>query len=149
MFTSLLSRGRDGQTYKSPFFYMYKLYSKNVKGTSLDTYVDCETFDGEVYKDIPYLDVSSAYSEDEKTLVVNVINRNMEKAITADVISDTGEFSGAAEINTINSDDVEATYTVNDRDSYQPATSTLETEGDSFTYSFPAHSFTQIRVAIE
>jgi alpha-N-arabinofuranosidase len=79
---------------------------------------------------------------------MNVVNRNMEKAITANIISDTGEFSGTAEINTINSDDGEAPYTVNDKDGYPPATSTLETKGDSFTYSFPAHSFTQIRVAI-
>ena len=149
MFTSLLSRGRDGQTYKSPFFYMYKLFSTNVEGTSLDTYVDCETFDGEIYKDIPYLDVSSAYSEDKKTLVINVVNRNMEKAITTNIISDTGEFSGTAVISTINSDVVEAPYTVNDKDNYQPATSSIRTNGGSFTHSFPAHSFTQIKVAIK
>lgn len=95
MFTSLLSRGRDGQTYKSPFFYMYKLFSTNVKGTSLDTYVGCETFDGEIYKDIPYLDVSSAYSEDEKTLVINVVNRNMEKAIITNIISDIGRVNAS------------------------------------------------------
>jgi alpha-N-arabinofuranosidase len=149
MFASLLSMGRNGQTYKSPFFYMYKLFSTNVKGTSLDTYVDCETFDGEVYKDIPYLDVSSAYSEDEKILVINVVNRNMEKAISTNIISDTGEFSGTAVIKTINSDAVEAPYTINDKDNYQPVTSTIETRGDSFTHSFPAHSFTQIKVAIK
>jgi alpha-N-arabinofuranosidase len=73
----------------------------------------------------------------------------MEEAITANIISDTGEFSGTAEINTINSDDVEAPYTVNDKDSYQPATSAIETRGDSFTHSFPAHSFTQIKVGIK
>ncbi|MBN2242580.1 MAG: alpha-N-arabinofuranosidase [Acidobacteria bacterium] len=149
MFTSLLSRGREGRTYKAPFFYMYKLFSTNVKGASLDTYVDCETFDGEIYRDIPYLDVSSAYSEDEKTLVMNVVNRNMDKAITADIISDTGEFSGTAAISTINSEDVESPYTENDKDKYRPAASTMETGGGSFTFSFPAHSFTQIRVAIK
>jgi alpha-N-arabinofuranosidase len=149
MFTSLLSRGRDGQTYKSPFFYMYKLFSENAKGTSLDTYVDCETFDGEIYKNIPYLDVSSAYSEDEKTMVINVVNRNMEKAIATNIISDTGEFSGTAAISTINSDVAEAPYSINNKDDYQPATFTIETDGDSFTHSFPAHSFTQIKVEIK
>ena len=148
MFTSLLSGARDGQTYKSPFFYMYKLYSTNVKGKSLDTYVDCETFDGKVYRDIPYLDVSSAYSEDEKTLVINVVNRNMEEAISTNIISDTGDFKGAAKISTINSDNVNTRYTYQDRDNYIPVTSTIETNGNSFNYSFPAHSFTQIIVDI-
>ncbi len=98
MFTRLLSQTREGHTYKTPFFYMYKLYSTNVKGTSLDTYVNCETFNGKVYKNIPYLDVSSSYSEDEKTLVINVVNRNMEDPISTKIISDTGDFNGTAKI---------------------------------------------------
>lgn len=148
MFTRLLSQAGDGQTYKSPFFYMYKLFSTNVQGTSLDTYVDCETFDGKLYKDIPYLDVSSAYSEDTKTLIINVVNRNMEAAIRTKVISDTGDFRKTATIRTINSDQVNAKYRYQDRDNYIPATTTLETNGNSFTYSFPAHSFTQISVEL-
>ena len=73
----------------------------------------------------------------------------MEKAITANIISDTGDFSGTAVISTINTDDVETPYTMNDTDKYQPAISTIETGGDSFNHSFPAHSFTQIKVAIK
>ena len=148
MFTSLLSRGRGGQTYKSPFFYMYKLFSTNVKGTSLDSYVDCGTFDGEIYSDIPYLHVSSAYSEEDHTLVINVVNRHMEEAIHTEIISDTGAFDGTATIHTINSNDVGAAYTINDQDDYIPVTSTMEAKGDSFSYSFPAHSFTQIIVNV-
>ncbi len=52
MFTGLLARNQEGQTYKTPFFYMYKLFCNNVHGKSLDVFVDCETFDGKVYKDI-------------------------------------------------------------------------------------------------
>ena len=148
MFTSLLSRNREGQTYKSPFFYMYKLFSTNVQGTSLDTYVDCQTFDGKVYKDIPYLDVSSAYAEDAKTVVINVVNRNMEEPIETTIISDTGTFTGSAKISTINADNFNAPYTYQDRDNYLPATSTIETHEKSFNYSFPAHSFTQIIVEL-
>lgn len=144
MFTRLLSLTQDGQTYKTPFFHMYKLYSTHVNGQSLDTYVDCETFDGKLYKAIAYLDVSSSYSEAEKTVVINVVNRNMEEAIGTRIISDTGDFGGTARIHTINSDDVNARYTYEERDRYLPVTSTLETDGNSFSYSFPAHSFTQI-----
>ena len=149
MFTSLLSSGRDGQTFRSPFFYMYKLFSTNVKGTSLDTYVDCKTFNGEIYQDIPYLDVSSAYCEDDKTLVINVVNRNMEEAIQTNIITDTGEYSGTAQISTINSEQVNARYTYEEKDRYLPTTSTIEPHGHSLNYSFPPHSFTQIEVEIK
>ncbi|MBN2275829.1 MAG: hypothetical protein JXR41_11775 [Bacteroidales bacterium] len=149
MFISLLSWDKDGNTFKSPFFYMYKLFSTNMHGKSLDTYVDCETFDGEIYKDIPCLDVSSAYDEEEKTVVINVVNRHMKEAINTNIISDTGEFSGMATISTINSDDVEAPYTAEDKNNYQPVTSTIKTRGNAFTCSFPAHSFTQIKVAVK
>ena len=111
--------------------------------------MDCETFDGELYQDIPYLDVSSAYREDDKILVINVVNRNMEEAILTQLISDTGEFSGTAQINTINSDQVNTRYTYDEKDNYLPATSTIETNGHSLNYSFPAHSFTQIAVEIK
>lgn len=148
MFTSLLSRGGDDQTYKSPFFHMFKLFSTNVKGVSLDPYVACGTFDGEIYRDIPYLHVSSAYDEENRTIVINVVNRNMEEAIHTDIISDTGEFDGTAIINTINCDDVEAAYTMNDQEDYLPFTSTVKAKGSSFSYSFPAHSFTQMILRI-
>lgn len=149
MFISLLARGENGRTYKSPFFYMYKLYSTNVNGKSLDTYVNCDTFDGEIYKNIPWLDVSSSYSEEDKKIVINVVNRNMEKAINTDIISDTGEFKGPATVNTINSDDVGARYTESNKEDYSPVTSTVKTKGRSFNYSFPAHSFTQIIAEIK
>ena len=149
MFISLLSPGEDGKTYKSPFYYMYKLYSKNVNGKSLDTYVDCETFDGEIYKDIPWLDVSASYSEKNNKLVINVINRNMEKAISTNIISDTGEFKGKATVDTINSNDVKVRYTSANKENYLPITSTVKAKGKSFNYSFPAHSFTQIIAEIK
>ncbi len=149
MFISLLSQNREGQTYKTPFFYMFKLFSHNVNGKSLDTYVDCETFDGKIYKKIPYLDVSSSYSEDEKTVVINVVNRNMKEAIRAKIISDTGNFVGDAAVNVINTEDVSGRYNYESRDQYLPASSTLKVNGNSFTFSFPAHSFTQIKVEVQ
>lgn len=149
MFISLLSMGEDGETYKSPFFHMYKLYSINVNGKSLDTYVDCETFDGEIYKNIPWLDVSASWSEDDKRIVINVVNRNMEKLISTDIISDTGEFKGIATVKTINSNEVIARYTSANKENYSPVTSTVKTKGKSFNYSFPAHSFTQIIAEIK
>lgn len=149
MFTSLLARDRDGTTYRSPFFYMFKAYSTNVSGKSLDVLVKSATFDGKLYKGIPYLDVSSSYSEPEKTVVINVVNRNMSDAIDTQIISDTGDFAGNAAVSVINADSVNAAYTFAQRESYQPVTSSVRASGRSFRYSFAPHSFTQIKVKVE
>jgi alpha-N-arabinofuranosidase len=149
MFISLLARSEGGETYRNPFFYMFKLFSTNARGTSLDAHVESDTFDGLVYKDIPYLDVSTTYSEDDGTVVINVVNRNMDEAIDTEIISDTGEFSGDAAVSVIQADDVNARYTYEKRDEYAPATSTVRADGRSFHYTFAPHSFTQIRVRVE
>jgi alpha-N-arabinofuranosidase len=155
MFTSLLSQNTAGapagagETFKTPFFYMFKLFSTNVRGKSLDTYVKSATFDGKVYKNLPYLDVSSSYSEADKTVVINVVNRNMEKAISTDIISDTGEFKGEGAVTVINSDDVNKTYAFENRGQYAPSSTSIKANGRSFKYSFAPHSFTQIRVKVE
>jgi alpha-N-arabinofuranosidase len=128
---------------------MFKLFSTNVHGRSLDVFVDSETFDGRVYEDIPYLDVSSSYDEAEGTVVINVVNRNMTDAIDTEIVSDTGEFVGEATVSVIDREDVDATYTFEERDEYAPATSTVGADGRSFRYSFAPHSFTQIRVGVE
>lgn len=148
MFTSLLSQTKDGKTFKSPFFYMFKLFSNNVVGRSLDVYVDCETFDGKVYKKIEYLDVSSSYSEEFKKIVINVVNRNMDEEVKTNIKCDTGVFSGIATINTINTNDVYERYSYEKRNNYVPSTSTIKTDGNTFNFSFPPHSFTQIIVTL-
>ena len=149
MFTSLLARDRDGTTYKSPFFHMWKAYSTNVHGKSLDVAVKSATFDGKVYKGIPYLDVSSSYAEAEKTVVINVVNRNMSDAIDTHIISDTGEFAGQAAVSVINADSVNAMYTFAQRENYNAVAESVRASGRSFRYSFAPHSFTQIKVRVE
>jgi alpha-L-arabinofuranosidase len=149
MFTSLLARNEAGETYRSPFFHMFKLFSTNARGTSLDAWVESDAFDGSVYKHIPYLDVSATHSMDDGMVVLNVVNRNMDEAIATKIVSDTGEFTGDATVSVIQADDVNARYAWEQRDTYIPATSTVRADGRSFRYAFAPHSFTQIRVRVE
>ncbi|MCB0745720.1 MAG: alpha-N-arabinofuranosidase, partial [Ignavibacteriae bacterium] len=44
MLTSLLSNDLEKGTYKSPLFYAFKMFSTNCLGNSIDTYVECDTF---------------------------------------------------------------------------------------------------------
>jgi alpha-N-arabinofuranosidase len=141
---------QTGDTYKSPLFYAFKLFSTHCRGVALATSVNCDTFStSDFYKRIPYLDVSSVYDEKAKQVIINVVNRHKTDAIATDIQSVTGDFAGSAKISQIASDDVtNQPYTYEARDTYAPKTEELPAKGPLLHYVFPAHSFTQIVVGV-
>src|SRR5690348_11097038 len=149
MMTSLLSNDPQKGTFKSPLFYTFKLFSNNCRGNSIDTYVACDTFGTEKYKGIPYLDVTAVYSKETGTVYINVVNRHQDKAITTDISSTSGEFSGKAEASMVNSASLTDPFTFDKRDQYAPVTKEVPISNNKITYSFPAHSFTQIKVNVK
>ncbi|HKK47141.1 MAG TPA: alpha-L-arabinofuranosidase C-terminal domain-containing protein [Balneolaceae bacterium] len=149
MLTSLLSHDQDKGYYKSPLFYTFKLFSNNARGQSVDTYVKADTFNTDKYKGIPYLDVTTAYSKENNTAYINVVNRNKDKAITADILNTSGEFAGKAEANVIDQDDLKQPFTYDQRDQYPPKKEAVENDDNRLTYTFPPHSFTQIKVEVK
>jgi len=146
--TSLLSSEPNKGTYKSPLFYTFKLFSNNCRGSSVDTYVQCDTFNTEKYKGIPFLDVTTVYSRQTGNVFINVINRHETKTITADVLNITGVFSGKGEASIVNSDSPKEPFTFDKRNQYAPVVKELTTNNNKLTYSFPPHSFTQIKIGV-
>ena len=149
MFTSLLGSDREKGTFKTPLFYVFKSFSNNCLGNSVDTYVECDTFNTEKYKGIPYLDVTTVYSNETNTVYINVINRSEDKTITTDVISGSGEFSGKAEATVINQGSLKEPFTFDKQSQYVPVEKEIKTGKNKLTFSFPAHSFTQIKASIK
>jgi alpha-L-arabinofuranosidase len=149
MLTSLLGSDKDKGTFKTPLFYTFKLFSNNCLGNSVDTYVDCDTFNTEKFKDIPYLDVTTVYSKETNTVYINVVNRHKDNAITADILSTTGEFSGKAEVEIITSNSLNDPFIFDKREQYIPELNEVKTEKNKLTFSFPAHSFTQIKLMLK
>ncbi|HEX7411924.1 MAG TPA: alpha-L-arabinofuranosidase C-terminal domain-containing protein, partial [Bacteroidales bacterium] len=149
MLTSLLSSDPKKGTFKSPLFYTFKLFSNNCLGNSVDTYVVCDTFNTGQYKGIPYLDVTTVYSRETNTTYVNVVNRQQDKAITADIVSNSGDFSGPAEASLINSDDLKAPFTIDRQSQYMPVIKEVKVTGNKLSFNFPPHSFTQIKVGVK
>jgi len=149
LFTALLGNDRKKGTFKTQLFHTFKLFSNNCLGTSVDVFVVCDTFDaGKLDKNIPYLDVTSVYSEDKKLLIINVVNRHKEEAITAEIVSTSGRFKSKANINEINRKNIYSDYIFDEQEQYVPITKELTVKGNKMIYSFPAHSFTQIRAEI-
>jgi alpha-N-arabinofuranosidase len=146
--TSLLSSDPEKGTFRTPLFYTFKLFSNNCLGKSIDAYVQCDTFSTEKYKGIPYLDVTSVYSKETGNVFINVINRHQDKAITADILNTTGTFSGKAEAGIVNSQSLKDAFTYDKQSQYTPVVKEVPVDNNKITYSFPAHSFTQIKVAV-
>lgn len=149
MAASLLASDPAKGTYKSPLFYAFKLFSNNCLGNSIDTYVECDTFNTALYPNIPYLDVTSVYSEETKTVYINVINRHRDKAIATDILSTTGTFEGKAAVSVLDAENLEEPFAFDKRDQYGPVAKEIKTEGNKLSYAFPAHSLTQISVKVK
>ncbi len=148
MMTSLLSTDPEKGTFKSPLFHTFKLFSNHCLGRSIDTYVECDTFNTEKYKGIPYLDVTAA-SEDGKTVFINVVNRHRDQAIKAEIVSTAGSFAGNAEAAVITVESLDAPFTYNKQEQYQPETKAVSVKGNSLGFAFPPHSIVQIRAVVK
>jgi alpha-N-arabinofuranosidase len=146
LLTSILSFDpASEQHFKTPFFYVFKMFSNGCLGKSLDPWVQCATFDvDEFYKGIPYLDVSAVYAEDDQSLILNVVNRHKDEAITTGIVSCSGEFASEARVQEVYSEDLKSPYTYAQKDEYVPKTRNISTDKSTMTYTFPPHSFTQI-----
>jgi alpha-N-arabinofuranosidase len=149
MMTSLLNVDREKGSFKSQLFYTFKLFSNNCRGNSVGTYVQCDTFNTDKSKGIPYLDVTTVYNKETQTVFINVVNRNKEKAVTAEIISDAHAFNGKAEASVVTSDSLYAAFTFDKQKEYIPATNAIEASGNAISYTFPAHSFTQIKAGVK
>lgn len=148
MATSLLSSDPKKGTFKSPLFYTFKLFSNNCLGSSVDTYVACDTFGTSQFRGIPYLDVTTVYSKEENVVFINVVNKNENKSIITNILSNTGNFSGKAQASVINSDDLKTPFSFDKQTEYLPVTEDVKVSGNKLSFAFPAHSFTQIKVQL-
>ncbi|MBQ9878543.1 MAG: alpha-N-arabinofuranosidase [Bacteroidales bacterium] len=149
LMTSLLQTDpATGNFYRGPLFQAYKLFSNNCYGSTIDSYVTCGTYDGQVYKNVPYLDVTCVYSEDEGRVVINVVNVNKDQAIKTDISALTGSFSNKATVSTICCE-LDEEITKAKESTYVPKQTTVNVKDGKLTYSFPAHSITQISIPVK
>jgi alpha-N-arabinofuranosidase len=126
-----------------------------VHGTALDVHVDCETYNTDRFpiglgesttqqNNVPFLDVSATYNNGE--VIICVVNRNKDKAISTDLISQEGQFSGDFEVYEVNGPDIksENDFGKTTVETKQKTALKVKTS-DKVTYSFPAHSFTMLK----
>jgi len=145
--SSLVGIAPEGD-YKTSLYYPFYLYSNHSRGTALDVYVRCESYSNEVFKDVPYLDVTAVLNDSESKLVVNVVNRSETDAIPADLELQSGAYTGKGQVHLIDADSIEATNTAAE-EKIRIETSDLTFTGNRISHTFPAHSLTQLEITLQ
>jgi len=127
-------------------YYPLQLFANNSKGKSLELFTDSPKYETKRAGGVPYLDASAAY--DNGTLVLNVVNRHPDQAITADIEVQDKRFGGAVDASEVNGPDIKAE---NDFDSTKVRATQAQSpsaQGNKLQYSFPAHSYTMLKAKL-
>lgn len=128
--------------WKQTIYYPLELFAQHCQGKAIQTFVQCDTFQTEKYKGVPYLDISSSYDEQTRQLVLNVVNRHPSKAIETSIDNQYGSLAPKGRVYELNAANLKDTNSLREQ-KVQTKERAIST-GRSFQYKFPAHSFTQI-----
>ena len=138
----------NGKLWLQTIYYPLQLFAGNCLGTSLETFVACDTYDAGKFKKVPYLDVSSAYDERTSTVVINVVNRHRDQSIETEIVNQSGQFAKDAVAYEVNASDPKAQNGPTNQ-SVKTVQKDFNTGGGQrFVYTFPPHSFTLIKAKV-
>jgi alpha-N-arabinofuranosidase len=125
-------------------------YGKQRGNLSLDVQVTSPTYRAGNRAPLGYLDVSSTYNAADRTVYVNVLNRSEKMDISARLDNVSGPVGKEAGVWEMYNPDLKA---VNDfgSEKVRPATRTaaLTAADNGFTYLFPRHSLTILRLKVQ
>ena len=100
--------------------------------------------------ELGYLDISATYDADAGEIYLNVLNRSADRDLTTRIEIQEGAPGSSVSIWEMNHPDLKATHTFGDDEEVRPATRTVDltVEDNTFTYTFPAHSLTILRIPL-
>ena len=133
-----------------PIYFPLAEYGKQRGNASLDLQVTGPTYRVGTRQPLGYLDISSTYNATERAVYLNVLNRSEKTDISARIDNVAGQIGGEAAVWEMNHTDLRA---VNDFGSQKvkPSTRTvtLALANNGFTYAFPKHSLTILRLKLQ
>jgi len=124
-------------------------YGKQRGNSSLDVQVTGPTYRIGNRQPLGYLDVSSTYNAAEHAVYLNVLNRSEKTDISAGIDNVAGQIAGQAAVWEMNHPDLKATNDFGSEKA-RPTTRTvtLALANNGFTYAFPKHSLTILRLEL-
>jgi alpha-N-arabinofuranosidase len=135
--------------WKQTIYFPFRLFATYCYGTSVETLVNAPGYDLADQKNISLLDVSAVKDEQSHTLMINVVNRSMDKPIETS-ISTLGNGNEGIEATVYEVNGARLSDENNSaRQDIGITTREIAIGAGSFSYSFPAHSFTMIRIPVK
>lgn len=138
----------NDKLWKQTIYYPLQLFASNCYGSSINSYVQSDTFNTAKYKGVPYLDVSSAYNATTQTVVINVVNRHPSKPIETAIENQYGMPEKKGIAYEVYSPGLKDENSVTEQ-RVKTTEKQFSISGKTFTYTFPAHSFTQLLIKIK
>lgn len=126
-------------------YYPLQLFSRNVKGKSLDVLIDSPTYKCRRFDAVPYIDASASLDGD--SLVVNIVNRHPDQAMEVAIELEDKNFSGPVTVSEVNGPDIKAENDFG-KTLVSARPGSIAAAGRGLTHSFPAHSYTQLRARL-
>lgn len=135
----------DKGLFLQTIYYPLQLFARNVKGNSLELLVESPAYKSRRFDSVPYIDASA--SIDGNSLVLNVVNRHQDQPMDVVIGLEDRNFAGAVSVSEVNGPDIKAENDfgktlVSARDK------SINASGTSLSYSFPPHSYTQMRATL-
>lgn len=125
-------------------FHPFELYSQTCGDTALDILWDSDTFSGGDYQAMRLLDVAATLDSRQNQLAVYVVNRSPDQALETTLSLTEGQFGQSVQATTINGPDIKAQNSFDTPENVRSYTKSLQTKGDTFTYTFEPHSVTAL-----
>ena len=148
---------KDG-IFLQTIYYPLKLYRDHCLEVSLDAFVESPTYNTRIFcerdstgedapiETVPYLDVSATVNDDATQLTLAVINRHKDETIEVEI--DLGDFQPEkkAVVYEINGLDPSAQNSFDEPDNVKVEKKEFSGAAPEFTYEFPLHSITLIKL---
>ncbi|HZS03556.1 MAG TPA: alpha-L-arabinofuranosidase C-terminal domain-containing protein [Blastocatellia bacterium] len=134
-----------------PIYFPLAEFSKQRGNKALDVFVSAPTYKVGNRPPLRYLDVSTTYNATERAICVNVLNRSKDKDIATRIDNQEGRLESEVGVWEMNHPDLKATHTFGDDKKVRPVTRTFSAsvENNGFSYTFPAHSLTILRLRLK
>jgi alpha-N-arabinofuranosidase len=139
-----------GGLFLQPIYFPIVEYGKQRGNVALSAWVASPTYTGN-RQQLPYLDVSATYNARDRVVCVNVLNRSKSQDIAARIQNEEGLLKQSVGVWQMNYPDLKATHTFGDDKKVVPKTSAMiaSLDKNGFSYTFPAHSLTILRLSVE
>ena len=134
-----------------PIYFPFVEYGKQRGNMALQAWVQAPTYSVSRQQQLPYLDVSATYNSQDRAVYLNVLNRSKSQDIATRVENEEGTLKPDVSVWQMNYPDLKATHTFGDDNRVVPKTSKFAAtvQHGGFSYGFPAHSLTVLRLQLQ